>query len=958
MTLLQAAVEQPSTPVSRLPLLSRAQEDRCLAAYERVVFPASHAVPAEGNAYRLFEHQALATPLRTAVVCEQFSLTYAQLHAMAGRVAGRIARAGGRDVVGIYLGLSGWIPACLLGVLAAGAGYVPLDPSAFPAERLQLVVQDCGLRLILTEQRLLPALAALQQAGITVLCVDRDDDEQQPAGSVAAPAPNADPHALLYIVYTSGSTGTPTGVRVSHRNLVTLSAHFDDFAFDADSRVLQFHSFSFDLFAYEFFGALLRGGLLTIPAADTHRDPQLLHAYIAERGVTHLSMPPSAFYHFMAREVQSSQRSPLRCIMLCGEALDFGKLHAWFGKYREGGPAVVNSYGVSELCIINTWRPVLAADMAPGLRLGSMIGLALSNSVFTVMDEQLQLVPPGTPGELCVSGECVALGYVGRPELEAARFVHHPRLGRMYRTRDRALLHPARLDFEFLGRIDTQVKHLGYRVEPMEIERSLDAHPAVDRSAVVLQHNEAKTHTMLVAFVSFRSGASATGTQLRQFLETGRLPRFMIPNKFVPHEGPLPVNSNGKIDRKRLARGLQPADLERKSGADTGLGLAGGNVPAAAGAVPVSSAPGSSWTVDEERMRLLWSRFFQTPGLGATTHFFYDLGGHSLAAIRLVSMVQEEFGGGLELSPVALFAHPTPRRLAEFVAQQRAATATLPGICTPFHDVASVHGGSSNSNAPGKSNTLAPLVLVHPAGGGVLLYRQMVQRLLQQLQQQQGPAGRAVYAIDDGGAPAQTLDEVVRGYAEHVRRLGAPAVVLVGFSLGGVIAWEMARALPALGVAVEHVVLLDPLWQDLGEETDQRVVSALRLFVENVAGVPMPRQELAGSGQQLFAAAARLWETVLPDLNATTIAQFAELFKAHMRWGQDFGRHATDAGARPERVLLVQSLEGCSPEQWLAQTGVSVGRSERITCSHQQLLYGIQANTVADTIAAALASTS
>jgi amino acid adenylation domain-containing protein len=677
-TLLSAALAAPGTRIGELPVLSAPERAQLLLDWNDTAPPApaaassAAAATAAGEAtaaasrclHQLLEAAADRAPAERALAWRGQELSRGELERRANRLAHRLRRLGvGPETrVGICMERSPAMVTAMLAVLKAGGAYLPLDP-AYPGPRLELMVEDSGALVVLTEERLAGRLGP----GASVLSLDRD------AAALAAlpesrPAPVAAAGNLAYVIYTSGSTGRPKGVAIEHRSAVAL-VEWARGAFAAEelAAVLASTSICFDLSVFELFVPLACGGSVVLV------DNVLELPGLADAGVSLVNTVPSA----AAELVRTTGLPPsVRTVCLAGEPLPralVDAIHA-AGVAAGGGrfERVLNLYGPSEDTTYSTW-----AVVPPGTAQAPGIGRPVTGTQAYVVDARLQPLPLGVPGELCLGGQGLARGYLGRPELTAERFVPDPFAaapgGRLYRTGDLARHRPAG-DLRFLGRLDHQVKLRGFRIELGEIEAALAAHPRIAEVAVVstktaaaaLDEQDAGAGSdagsaaaaagrRLVAYVvgsavstgptgsigfSGPSGPPApapSADELRAFL-AAKLPSFMVPWAFVPLPA-LPRNANGKLDR-----GALPAPGRQAWGA------------AAEVEEPRSEA--------ERTVAGIWQEVLGLDRVSVRDNFF-DSGGHSLLAVRAYHRLRAAFGRDFPL--VALFEHPTIEAIARYL---------------------------------------------------------------------------------------------------------------------------------------------------------------------------------------------------------------------------------------------------------------------------------------------------
>jgi amino acid adenylation domain-containing protein len=671
LRLLDAVVADPDRPVGELGMLSEAERERALASWDQpaIDYPVA-------CVHELFEAQVAAAPDAPALAYEGETLTYRELNQRANRVAHGLRElgVGPETLVALCLERSLDIVVGILAVLKAGGAYVPLDPD-YPAERLAFVLSDSQPRVLLTQERLLSRLPAHEA---TVVCVDRESELLEEVNS-DNPEPLARPENLAYVIYTSGSTGQPKGVQVEHRQVARLLSATDEwFGFGPPDTWVLFHSYAFDFSVWELWGALLYGGRLVIAPHWTTRSPQALASLLVEERVTVLNATPTLFVSAQDELVQVGDDLSLRFVVFGGEALRPSALQPWFKRFGPDGPTLVNMYGITETTVHVTYRPLAPADFEQDV---SPIGQPIPDLQLYLLDEHLNPVPPGVPGELFVGGAGVARGYLNRPELTAERFLPNPfGSGRLYRSGDSARYREDG-ELEFLGRIDDQVKIRGFRIELGEIQAAVLDHQGIGECAVV-PFDAAVGDTRLAAYAvpaadtagSVRAALRSqqedqpTGDELverlpvvperpaggpswesveqlrndlRAHLED-RLPEFMVPSSLTLLAS-LPLTANGKLDRKSL-----PAPVWEEQ---TGAEFIAPRTP-----VEVSIAE-------------IWQRVLGVDRVGVEDNFFH-LGGHSLLAARVVTQVRKNFT--TDISVRALFEHSTLAAFAERVAAARA----------------------------------------------------------------------------------------------------------------------------------------------------------------------------------------------------------------------------------------------------------------------------------------------
>ncbi|NUK50151.1 amino acid adenylation domain-containing protein [Streptomyces lunaelactis] len=565
---------------------------------------------------------------RPAVITRTRTLSYGELAARARVIAARLTALDVRpnELVGVVME-KGWEQcAAVLGILASGAAYLPVD-AELPEERIRLLLDQGQVRAVLTQSHVAERMEGSLGTDGTVFRVDA-----LPAGPAADPYDprTAEPGDLAYVIFTSGSTGVPKGVMISHRGALNTVVDVNDrFAVGERDRTLALSSLSFDLSVYDIFGPLSVGGAVVVPDAGSHRDPAVWLGLAGQAGVTVWNSVPALMELLVEHmTVEGETSDALRLVMLSGD---------WFPvtlpeRIRRvlGTPEIVSLGGATEASIWSILYPVgdVPADW-PSIPYGS----PMRNQTFHVFDEALRPRPTGVPGQLYIGGTGLAEGYLRDKEKTAASFFNHPETGEpLYRTGDvgRFL---AGGEIEFLGREDSQVKVQGYRVELGEIEMALLQHPAV-RGAVVVVQGQPQGARRLVAFVVPQEGETVP-VDLRGFLGT-KLPGYMVPETTVGIEA-LPLTANGKVDRQALVVPAGPAE-------------------------PASYQPPS--TEIEKIIAAVWADMLQVERVGRQDHFF-ELGGDSLMAMRTVVHLRKALD--IEIPIRVLFDSPTPAGLATVI---------------------------------------------------------------------------------------------------------------------------------------------------------------------------------------------------------------------------------------------------------------------------------------------------
>lgn len=757
-TLLDAAVSRPQAPLSSLPLISSGERRRIIG--ER------------NNTRRYYDYrrclhdlvklQAERTPDNTAVTLDGGgSLTYFELRDRASRLASLLTAAGivRGDHVALLMERSLELVVAMLATLEIGAAYVPIDPD-HPSQRVAMLLEDSNARMLLTQERLLPTSSGEIRSSREIRVIRLDTQWREVLDSPPFRSTVVGPDDVAYVMYTSGSTGQPKGVRVPHRAICNHLLWFkENYSLSPADDVLQKSNYAFDGSVNEFFAPLIVGAKLILAIPGRHRDPGYLASAVQRYRVTSLTVVPAQLQQLLD-EPAFATCSTLRFIPCGGEAMT-GALSR---RLREVLPhaQLENLYGPTEATIVCIGWSCTGNedDLVP-------IGRPFGNMKAYILDEFLEPRPSGFTGELCVAGPGVALGYHNRQELTRERFVDNPfstddddRI--LYRTGDLARWRPDG-NIEFLGRSDSQIKIRGQRVELGEIEHVLRRHPDVQQAAVFVQDRD------IAACVVTRHDLLVR--DLRLFLAQ-HLPSWMLPTRYYIGDS-LPLTSTGKIDGTRLTALASPR--------------------------PESIA---ACTPQERTLAAIWRQVLAIDGMGIDDDFF-TLGGDSFRAVDMIRRASTTLGRRLDLAE--FYAAPTIRALASL-------------SCFQVSEVIAL--------SPGQGGL--PLFFMPPAGGNVECYRRLAELL-----------PMACYGLrlpDDFGLSIEAL-------AAHFKRLiceiqPTGPYRIGGWSLAGVIAFELARQFQTTGDEVELLVLLDtrspldPLpTDDKGKVASAVVAEVLRSLV-------------------------------------------------------------------------------------------------------------------------------
>ena len=745
-TLLRGAVENPELQLSKLPILTADEQRQILVEWNQTDCD----YPRDKCLHELVEAQAARVPQKLALVCGSRQLTYGEFNSRANQLAHYLRSCGvGPNVrVGICLEPALDFAVAVLAVLKSGGACVPLDPN-YPAERLAYMLEDVQSPLVITAKGMLPE--ALPPGCEVLLLAEKSDVLSRQPGT--NPNSGATSRDIAYVIYTSGSTGKPRGVLLPHAGLVNYNTSVARmYSLGPDDRILQFCSISFDIAVEELFATWMSGATLVLRSEMPLAVPEFLE-WVGQQRVTILDLP-TAYWHEWVHDLPELKKPvppSVRLVVVGGEKASSAALATWL---HSVGDRVrwINSYGPTEASIsVTSYEP----KVSPGYSVPDNIpiGRPFGNCRVYLLDRYLNPVPVGVPGEMHVGGVCLAKGYLNRPELTEQKFITDPFSSesgaRLYKTGDLARYLPSG-DIEFLGRGDDQVKIRGFRVELGEIESALAKHPGVNELAVVARQ-DASGEKRLIAYLTPAQKSRPTAADLRRYLQQ-HLPDYMVPSTFVVLEA-MPMTPNGKIDR----RGLPEPEGE------------------------ASSVQAAATDAFEARLVNIWEEVLGKKPIGITDNFF-ELGGHSLLAARLMHRMGQAIGKTIPLA--MLLQAPTIEQLAVLLKQ----------------DGWSHHWSSLVPMQPAGSHP--PFFCVHGVGGNVLNFRELARRMV---------PDHPFYGIQarglDGKQPCFTsIEEIAAHYITEIKTVQPHGPYFVGgYSLGGIVAYEIAQQLRARG---EHVGLL------------------------------------------------------------------------------------------------------------------------------------------------------
>ncbi|NEP31533.1 non-ribosomal peptide synthetase [Moorena sp. SIO3B2] len=766
--LLSAIVENPQQVVSELPLLSVEERHQLLVEWNDT----ASEYPIDKCIHQLVEEQVEKTPDAIAVVFDQEQLTYHQLNQRANQLAHHLLSMGVRPevLVGICVERSVEMVVGLLGILKAGGAYVPLDPN-YPHQRLSYMLADSGVEVLLTQQSLLESLPSHTAQ---MVCLDSDWGAiEQYSGQNLDVGVHSD--NLAYVIYTSGSTGKPKGTMILHSGVGNYLSWCTKAYNVADSEGSTVNSsIGFDATITSLFYPLLVGRKVVILPEEGEIEA-LKAALCSGTKFSLVKITPAhleILSYLLAHEQVTIEN---KAFIIGGEALSVNHIKFW----QKYAPQIrlINEYGPTETvvgcCIYEVGEKTFSGGNIP-------IGRPIANTQIYILDKHLQPVPIGVPGELYIGGDGLARGYLKRPELTSEKFIPNPfcnsKSQRLYKTGDLArYLRDGNIEFK--GRIDNQVKIRGFRIELGEIEAVLSSHPHIQQT-VVIAREDIPGNKRLVAYIVSQEESLSTN-QLREFLKQ-KLPEYMVPSAFVTLDT-LPLTPNGKVDRKSL--------------------------PAPDGVVTSVEEYVAPRTPTEEIIANIFANVLGVQDVGIHDNFF-ELGGHSLLAVRLMSQIQQQFQINLPLA--TLFQSPTIEQLASLLGSSvNTQNPILVGIKT-------------SGNQP-------PLFCIHPVGGNILCYAELARHL----DQDYPVYGLQSLGLDGQQQPLTSVEEMASHYIQAIQQIQPQGSYhLIGWSFGGVIAYEMAQQLQNKNTSVALLTLIESYVPTLilkPSEIDQAMI--VNLFI-------------------------------------------------------------------------------------------------------------------------------
>ena len=678
-------------------------------------------------------------------------MTYRQLDQRSNQVAQFLVGEGlyPEDRVGIFMDRSADMVVAMLGILKAGGAYVPIDPD-YPVERLKFIAEDTAARRILTHQRVDVVLPGTAPS----VCVDAADSPIRKCSS--EPVINrSTPESVAVVIYTSGSTGKPKAACIPHRAAVRTVRNTNYVQAVPEDRVAQAGSPSFDAAITEIWLALVNGATLVGMRRETLLGPAELISFLRKERISILILNTS-YVHQIACDAPEVLKG-VRKVLFGGETAEPEPLRELL-KYV--GPGVlVNGYGPAEGCVITTYYEI---TNIPEDATTIPIGRPVSNAQVYLLDDLQRPVPIGVQGEIYIGGEGVARGYLNRPELTAQRFVPDTFSGKpgklLYRTGDLARMR-GNGELEFRGRADEQVKIRGHRIELAEVRQAIAAHPEVKQVFLMVREDQ-RGDKRLVAYVTVRRSLATVQDSLRQHAKQ-KLPAHMLPAAFVVLDA-IPLNTNGKVDRKAL-----PAPNDRPD---------------------LAISYREPETDLERKLTRIWQELLRVDHIGVNDNFF-DLGGHSLLAARLIALIEKETRHNIPVA--ALFEAPTVAQLAQRLAQRTYLSAWSPLV---------------RLRAQEEITRAEPFFCVHSLGANLVSYY----KIASLMRGDRSIYGLQPHGLDGRQKPFETVEAMAAAYLDEIRKKQPHGpYYLGGVCIGGVLAYEIAQQLRAAGELVALVALID-----------------------------------------------------------------------------------------------------------------------------------------------------
>ncbi|MDZ8085081.1 MAG: amino acid adenylation domain-containing protein [Nostoc sp. DedQUE12b] len=824
-TLLENIVVNPEQHLSELSLLNASEQEQLLFKFNQT--RANY--PQDTSLHKLFEQQVELTPDSLALISESEELTYRQLNHRVNQLVHYLQKQGVKKdtLVALCLERSIDMVVGIIAILKTGGAYIPLDPS-YPVERLNFMLSDSQASLLISNQEILEKLS-LSSGKIVCLDIHKDEIAQE---SLENPIHISPFDNLAYIIYTSGSTGIPKGVLGTHRGTVNgLHWLWKTYPFSEGEVCCQKTAISFVDSVWEIFAPLLQGIPTVIISNTTILDPQLFIETLAHHKVTRIILVPSFLRLLLDNYSQLAKKlSQLKLWISSGEALSV-KLVKTFQELIPFAK-LINLYGSSEVSANATYYDTSLLQQANSVP----IGRPIDNTQVYVLNRDLQPTPIGVAGELYIGGDGLAKGYLHRSELAEERFINNPFIpgSKLYKTGD-LVRYIKNGNLEYLGRDDEQVKIRGFRVELGEVAAVIAQHPDVQQS-VVIARNDAQQNQRLIAYLV--TDKLEITTQLLPELQQ-KLPNYMLPSTFVVVDT-LALTPNGKVDKLALQNNEITQYNSHKSFVHP-----------------------RNFT--ELALVKLWENLLNTSPIGVIDNFF-DLGGHSFLAVRLMAQIQDKFGHNLPLS--TLFENPTIEKLATILSQ-------------PFRQASNSHLVAINS-----SGNKIPFFCIHGAGGNISPYFNLSKRLGEDY---------PLYALEDTLEKEKpeviSVEETATRYLQEIRKIQPNGPYLLGgHCYGGVLAFEIAQQLQKQGQTVGLLVVIDAILSETRIETtdDDDAKFLLRIAesikTDNDIDFSVPFEELRDLPltEQLNLINQK-GNFIFSDAEIEDFLRYYKLFKAHVQ---------------------------------------------------------------------------
>ena len=829
-TLLENIVANPDQHICELSLLTASEQEQLLFKFNQTRAD----YPQDASLHQLFEQQVELIPDSIALISKSEKLTYRQLNYRVNQLVHYLQKQGVKKETLVALCLERELDMVvgILAILKAGSAYIPLDPT-YPVERLNFMLSDSQASLLITKQEILEKLS-LSPAKTVCLDIHKDEIDQE---SSENPISISKADNLAYIIYTSGSTGTPKGVLGTHRGTVNgLHWLWKTYPFTEDEVCCQKTAISFVDSVWEIFAPLLRGISTVIISNATILDPELFIETLAHHKVTRIILVPSLLRLFLDNYSHLTKKlSQIRLWITSGEVLPVKLVQS----FRELMPfaKLINLYGSSEVSANVTYYDT---NLLPKEAHTVPIGYPIDNTQIYVLNRDLKPTPIKVIGELYIGGDGLAKGYLYRPELTQERFIDNPFVpgNKLYKTGD-LVRYLKDGNLEYLGRHDEQVKIRGFRVELSEIETAIAQHPDVQES-VVIASNDTQNNQRLVAYIV--TDKQDIATQLLTDLQQ-KLPNYMLPSAFIVLDTFI-LTPNGKVDK----RALQNNDIIKQNTTKSFI------------------APRN---FTELSLVKLWENLLNISPIGVTDNFF-DLGGHSFLAVRLMAQIQDKFGHKLALS--TLFENPTIEKLTIIVSQPSRQSSHSPLV------------------AINSSGDKIPFFCMHGAGGNISPYFNLSRRLGEDY---------PFYALEDTLEQDRleiSVEETATRYLQEIRKIQPNGPYLLGgHCYGGVLAFEMAQQLHRQGQKVGLLLVIDAILSETRiEYTKDDDAKFLLRTVESIKtdnnidfSVPFDKlRDLPLIKQlQLINKKANF---IFSDAEIQDFLQYYKLFKAHVQAMRDY----------------------------------------------------------------------